>query len=494
MKFDPFGDFAERGYLRNFAGAKDTELIKKMEHVAFARNCAKAAAMLQLEPEITIESVHKTHQILFGGVYPWAGQDRSQTGPKSLVHKGPVTFMPVTHFADGLSYTLQRCTDPSHIRHKPGEVMGDLAYAHPFLDGNGRTIMLIHGELCRRAGIHINWSQTNKIDYLNALTAEINAAKPGQLDNYLEPYVKEGTVSIKTAASQLVDLAGLSNPNELTKEKSVQTSATETMLHSVSAWPVGIAATVEAKLKSDRSITHAHTSVAERLRYIYVKPDDALKALQLDRFTNLAGDERAKAQEQLGSSLEQDPVRFGQIHGKAGTFVSKAAKQQRADALGHVPVLVKDINNYLRVHSMALEKEKAVVEQDRKQSQVNIPALSKAAADTLMKVRAAIDAGKPDEALAIASADKGVKAELDGLNKAVTSRFGESAFLHSAAAEGKALDAVKGRIGGDQLQKLTDAWPTLHAAQKLAAAQRTDKQIQSQKQAQAQSQGQKPSK
>ena len=304
-------------------------------------------------------------------------------------------------------------------------------------------------------------------------------------------WVREQRERLKAAGDKLVDIIKRVGQVARSPEKARQPELRpEPILGGAVNWPVGIAATVEAKLKSDRSITHAHTSVAERLRYIYVKPDDALKALQLDRFTNLAGDERAKAQEQLGSSLEQDPVRFGQIHGKAGTFVSKAAKQQRADALGHVPVLVKDINNYLRVHSMALEKEKAVVEQDRKQSQVNIPALSKAAADTLMKVRAAIDAGKPDEALAIASADKGVKAELDGLNKAVTSRFGESAFLHSAAAEGKALDAVKGRIGGDQLQKLTDAWPTLHAAQKLAAAQRTDKQIQSQKQAQAQSQGQ----
>jgi cell filamentation protein len=32
MPFDPFGDFATRGYLRNFAGEKDPEAIKHLEH------------------------------------------------------------------------------------------------------------------------------------------------------------------------------------------------------------------------------------------------------------------------------------------------------------------------------------------------------------------------------------------------------------------------------------------------------------------------------
>lgn len=35
MPFDPFGDFACRGYLRNFAGEQDPERIKRLEIVAF---------------------------------------------------------------------------------------------------------------------------------------------------------------------------------------------------------------------------------------------------------------------------------------------------------------------------------------------------------------------------------------------------------------------------------------------------------------------------
>ena len=70
-----------------------------------------------------------------------------------------------------------------------GEVMGTLAYAHPFLDGNGRTIMVVHTELATRAGIRIDWVRTDKQDYLAALTQELDRPGKGELDSYLKPFV-----------------------------------------------------------------------------------------------------------------------------------------------------------------------------------------------------------------------------------------------------------------------------------------------------------------
>jgi fido (protein-threonine AMPylation protein) len=56
---------------------------------------------------------------------------------------------------------------------KPGEIMGYLAYGHPFLDGNGRTIMVLHCVLAQRAGFSIDWATTSKNDYLAALTKNL---------------------------------------------------------------------------------------------------------------------------------------------------------------------------------------------------------------------------------------------------------------------------------------------------------------------------------
>lgn len=63
--------------------------------------------------------------------------------------------------------------------------MALFAYGHPFLDGNGRTMLLVHMELSRRAGFSIDWSATHKKDYLHALSQEIETPARGILDTYL---------------------------------------------------------------------------------------------------------------------------------------------------------------------------------------------------------------------------------------------------------------------------------------------------------------------
>lgn len=91
---------------------------------------------------------------------------------------------------------------------KPVEVMGYLAYGHPFLDGNGRTIMVVHAVLAQRAGFSIDWAKTDKSAYLLALTKEL--AKPGKglLDDYLKPFVVE-PVAYERMADTVIEVPGL---------------------------------------------------------------------------------------------------------------------------------------------------------------------------------------------------------------------------------------------------------------------------------------------
>lgn len=76
------------------------------------------------------------------------------------------------------------------MREKPGVIMGYLAYAHPFLDGNGRTIMVVHGVMAQRAGFSVDWAATDKADYLSALTKELDDPGKGHLDAYLKPFIR----------------------------------------------------------------------------------------------------------------------------------------------------------------------------------------------------------------------------------------------------------------------------------------------------------------
>jgi cell filamentation protein len=99
--------------------------------------------------------------------------------------------------------------DKAFIREKPGEVMGYLAFAHPFLDGNGRTIMVVHSVLAQRTGISIDWASTNKDTYLTALSQEIEKPGTGILDKYLKPFMKAALAEDRLA-EQVKELPGLS--------------------------------------------------------------------------------------------------------------------------------------------------------------------------------------------------------------------------------------------------------------------------------------------
>ena len=210
MTFDPFRDFEERGYLRNIYSSKDVAAVKALEQKSFKKNIKSALDALATTQFIEYKHILSIHKTLFGDIYPWAGEDRLATAPDLNITKGGYSRM-FAHPRDvrrAGEYALDRGQDLPFMRERPGEVMGLLAHAHPFLDGNGRTIMVLHAELADRAGISIEWKQTDKVDYLTALTTELNDPEQGHLDSYLQPFIRDA-VKRQQSASVLKSLKGL---------------------------------------------------------------------------------------------------------------------------------------------------------------------------------------------------------------------------------------------------------------------------------------------
>jgi cell filamentation protein len=92
VTFDPFGDFAARGYLRNFAQENDTAFVRRLEHASFTTGIDEAFARLARKNPLTYADVLDTHKILFEAVYPLAGQGRLTTSPDIAVSRGGVLF------------------------------------------------------------------------------------------------------------------------------------------------------------------------------------------------------------------------------------------------------------------------------------------------------------------------------------------------------------------------------------------------------------------
>ena len=210
MVFDPFGDRETRGYLRNRLATNDTALLTRLETHAFAANVLPALAALAASRSVCYDQVLDTHRRLFSSVYPWAGQDRTTLAPDIAVAKGGMSDL-FAHPADvrrAAEYGLAMGLDAAKMRVNPGEVFGALAYAHPFLEGNGRTIMTVHADLARRVGFHVDWAPIGKTEFLTALTAELRA--PGSaLDALIQPHVKPGPLPTERTATSLAANRGL---------------------------------------------------------------------------------------------------------------------------------------------------------------------------------------------------------------------------------------------------------------------------------------------
>ncbi|MDX5629608.1 MULTISPECIES: Fic family protein [unclassified Brenneria] len=226
MSFDPFGDFETAGYLQNSLHLKDPIEVKESEHLSFELSIDEALTYLAKKRPIDYQTVLKVHEILFADFYPWAGKDRNELVPHLAVFKGSLDDPHCTVFERpnlikmAIDYALKLAADKKRFRDRPGEVMGQLAFAHPFLDGNGRTILLIFMELSYRAKFAINWSKTTKDVYLRALSDEIRDPSKGHLDNYLKPFV----VNISSRDEWPALISGIKGLDGLDKEDIVYES------------------------------------------------------------------------------------------------------------------------------------------------------------------------------------------------------------------------------------------------------------------------------
>ncbi|HLJ89407.1 MAG TPA: Fic family protein [Candidatus Angelobacter sp.] len=202
---DPFGDYETQGYLRNTYQEKDIRVVGHLETAAFEQEIIGTLRFLKRLPTLQYEHLTETHLKLFSSLYPWAGQDRFITAPNiAIVKAGYKTLF--AHPADvrrAAEHALFLGQNEGYLRVHPGEVFGYLAYAHPFLEGNGRTILTVFSELTRRARFHVEWEAIDKDQFLNNLTQELLQPGKSIMDQLLAPYWREGVLSIDRTARTL---------------------------------------------------------------------------------------------------------------------------------------------------------------------------------------------------------------------------------------------------------------------------------------------------
>ena len=137
--------------------AREEERIsKKAATTLFEKN------LLNDMPSGTWTTLQKIHTILFQDIYDFAGALRSVN-----IAKGNFRFVPVMYLAEAVR-TIEDM--PQSTFDKIVEKYVEMNVAHPFREGNGRSMRLwLDRMLCTELQKTIDWSQVDKEQYLSAM-------------------------------------------------------------------------------------------------------------------------------------------------------------------------------------------------------------------------------------------------------------------------------------------------------------------------------------
>lgn len=107
----------------------------------------------------TLQDIHK---VLFQDIYDFAGELRTVN-----ISKGNFRFVPVMYLSEAVK-TIERM--PQDTFDEIVEKYVEMNVAHPFRDGNGRSMRLwLEHMLCVELQKTIDWSQIDKEKYLSAM-------------------------------------------------------------------------------------------------------------------------------------------------------------------------------------------------------------------------------------------------------------------------------------------------------------------------------------
>lgn len=300
------------------------------------------------------------------------------------------------------------------------------------------------------------------------------------LENHLR-WIREQRARLEAAGAKLTHLferlGHVAGRSALAGQEEARTTQNaEPWLRGVATWAQSVQQLVEARMQSDATLTHAWTQLRDRIGQVYERPDEAMNAMHLSEALGAGQAERRAAETRIVDQLTSDPDAYGALRGKIGLLASREARAERERALNNIPVLKDNLSRYIRLRGEIADLRMVELEWERDKNRVDIPALSPAADRVLERVRDAIDRNDLAAALGFALADKMVEAELEQLNQALARRFGERAFLGSKEAKGQAYEAAATKIAEGDRAKLVSAWPSFHAAQRLAAHRRAEQQ------------------
>ncbi len=160
--------------VKNFPGKQANRFIEWFIHsdeTIDGKSKSKAYALFESSLLDTIEvgttkGLQQIHGYLFGGLYDFAGQIRTQNIAKDSFQFATARF---------LSETLKNIEAmPENTFDEIVNKYVEMNIAHPFMEGNGRSLRIwLDLILKRNLKLCVDWSKINKKDYLDAMKKSV---------------------------------------------------------------------------------------------------------------------------------------------------------------------------------------------------------------------------------------------------------------------------------------------------------------------------------
>lgn len=154
---------------QNLIGAECNEELELFEKIGYFKIIEKIERDYN-KYSISLNTFSMIHQIMFKDIYSWAGRLRSKVGEELVIgNRNYPTLEPlkvqeeISSYFNTLPSPLLKYTDKSKrdLARVLCDVHTKLAWIHPFIDGNGRTIRLFCQLIALQHNYILNWESVN---------------------------------------------------------------------------------------------------------------------------------------------------------------------------------------------------------------------------------------------------------------------------------------------------------------------------------------------
>lgn len=190
--------------LNNKLGIRDREELGKISNAFALLRLRQGMPHPEVGEEFSLAHLQNVHHHLFQDTYEWAGQARD-----CRLAIGEVEFCPPERIESEMKLVhrdLERRAyfidcDKGELAQEMASLYSRLNWIHPFRDGNGRATRTMLEDLARANSYHLDWSQTNKVEWNQACYMAASQGNQDGLRDVFAKVVVELPMELRTNAS-----------------------------------------------------------------------------------------------------------------------------------------------------------------------------------------------------------------------------------------------------------------------------------------------------